>query len=115
MRAEDLSDLVARARAEDLPRLIGDLEAAKACALARLAMPAPQSPALGGDEARLLAMPEVAARLGITVHQARELGRRGELPTVTVGARTVRVSARVLEQWIGARERTTLRVVQRKA
>ena len=77
--------------AEGLPRLIGDLEAARAAAWARLA-----SPAAGAHptEDRLLRMPAVAARLGITEHQARELGRRGKLPVVRVGERRVRVSAR---------------------
>lgn len=59
-------------------------------------------------EGRLLAMPEVAQRLGITEHQAREMGRRGELPVVTVGARRVRVSAHALAEWIAVRERGSL-------
>jgi excisionase family DNA binding protein len=53
-------------------------------------------------------MPETAKRLGITEHQAREMGRRGELPIVTVGERFVRVRAAALEGWILRRERGTL-------
>jgi excisionase family DNA binding protein len=79
----------------ELPRLIGALEAARAAAWARLL--APQEPA---KEDRLVAMPEVAARLGIKEHQAREMGRRGGLPVVHVGERHVRVSSRALEEWI---------------
>ena len=55
-------------------------------------------------EDRLLSMPEVAQRLGIKEHRARELGRRHELPTVTVGDRGVRVSTRGLDEWIRRRE-----------
>ena len=49
-------------------------------------------------------MPEAAERLGIKEHQAREMGRRHELPTIMVGERHVRVSARALEEWIRRRE-----------
>ena len=96
----DLADLRAMVEAtprERLPRLIGDLEAARAAAWARLASPAARSHL---TEDRLLSMPDVAARLGITEHQARELGRRGRLPIVRVGQRHVRVAARALEEWI---------------
>jgi excisionase family DNA binding protein len=49
-------------------------------------------------------MPEVARRLGVTEYQACEMGRRGELPTVAVGERLVRVRAGALEEWIHRRE-----------
>lgn len=110
LRAEDLGALVDAAADRELPQLIGALEAAKATALARLTSPARRHDVAGdAEEARLLGMAEVAKRLGVTEHQARELGRRGELPTVTVGARGVRVSLRALEEWIAARERGSLR------
>lgn len=101
----DLRSLVESTPPAELPRLIGDLEAAKAAAWARLAVtPAPAPPV----EDRLLAMPEVAERLGTTEHQARELGRRGELPVVHVGERHVRVSARALHEWISRRGKRRL-------
>lgn len=91
------TNLVGTAPAHELPRLIGELEAAKAVAWARLAsMGSPK----GEASDRLLSLPETARRLGVTEHQAREMGRRGELPVVHVGERHVRVSVRALEEWI---------------
>jgi excisionase family DNA binding protein len=87
--------------------LIGALESAKATAWARLTAPQSPEPRTRNDD-RLLTMPEVAGRLGITEHQAREMGRRGELPVVTVGMRAVRVSAHALAEWITARESGSL-------
>jgi len=103
----DLAAVVARAAPDELPQLIGELEAAKAAAWARLT--APPSSRGGADlEAHLLSMPEVAERLHITEHQAREMGRRGELPVVRVGERHVRVSASSLVEWIRRRGSGTL-------
>ena len=104
----DLAALVCEAAPEDLPAIAGRLREAELLAEMRLRS---LSPANGdGHEAedRLLAMPEVSERLGITEHQAREMGRRGELPVVTVGARRVRVSAHALAEWIAARESGSL-------
>ncbi len=50
----------------------------------------------GPAEDELLDMPAVARRLGIPESRARELGRRGQLPTVQVG-KYVRVSRCALE------------------
>jgi excisionase family DNA binding protein len=108
MTFEDLERLIAQAPTEDLPRLIGDLEAAKAQAWARLAMPKFLAANAAAGEDHLLSMPEVAIRLGIKEHQAREMGRRGELPLVKVGERFVRVREAALADWIKARERGTL-------
>ena len=101
----DLSRLVREAALESLPQIVGALEIAKAAALARLINPPPlAAPA----EVHLLTMPEVATRLGITEHQAREMGRRGELPVTTVGERFVRVRSGALNDWIRRREGATL-------
>jgi hypothetical protein len=99
VRAEDLVDLVARARAEDLPRLIGDLEAAKAAAFARLTSPAtsarPTSPA---DN---VSVDEAAKRLGVSA--AYVYKNAATLPfVVRIGRRVVCDSA-ALERW--ARQR----------
>jgi excisionase family DNA binding protein len=99
--AAGLARLVAEAPASSLPDLIGALAQAHALALARLVAPAPER---HGPEDALLAMPEVARRLGVTEYQAREMGRRGELPTILVGERRVRVRAGALEEWIRRRE-----------
>jgi excisionase family DNA binding protein len=55
-------------------------------------------------EERLLTMPQVAERLNVPEAYARELGRLGELPTVRLGTKYVRVRASDLSAWI--RERT---------
>lgn len=52
---------------------------------------------------RLLGMEEVADRLGVPVAYARELGRRGEIPTVHVG-KYVRVREMSLQRWMRQRE-----------
>lgn len=102
MTPEDLARLAAETAPEELPAFVGALAQAHAVALARLVVPAPEH--RENSENRLLSMPEVAARLGIKEHQARELGRRRELPTVIVGERRVRVRAATLEEWIRCRE-----------
>lgn len=99
---EDLQAAVAETPRQELPALVGVLAAAQAVALARLTTRTPEDRRPADD--RLLTMPEVAERLGITEHQARAMGRRGELPTLTVGDRFVRVRATALEEWIRRRE-----------
>jgi excisionase family DNA binding protein len=102
MRTEDLLRAVAEAEAAELPALVGAFAQAQAVALARLTTRTPEDGVPGDD--RLLTMPEVAERLGITEHQAREMGRRGELPIITVGDRFVRVRVAALGEWLRRRE-----------
>lgn len=72
---------------------------AVAGALATCAGPAPHAPTGGTQDTsaaddRLLAMPEVAAQLGIPTDRAYDLGRQGRLPVVTIGKyRRVRQSS----------------------
>jgi excisionase family DNA binding protein len=97
----DLPRIALEAPATELPELVGSLAEAQAVALARLtAAGAPSTP----PQDQLLTMPEVAERLAITEHRAREMGRRGELPVVTVGERFVRVRRSALEEWVRRRE-----------
>lgn len=98
-----LDAAIVEARADELPAIIAALEAARAKAWARLMTPVASPPA-----DHMLTMPQVAARLGVTEHQAREMGRRHELPVVTVGERFVRVRAQALDDWIRRRERANL-------
>lgn len=102
MRPEDLVRAVTEAEPAELPALVGAFAQAQAVALARLTTRTSED--RGPADDRLLTMPEVAERLGITEHQAREMGRRGELPTVPVGDRFVRVRPSALEDWIRRRE-----------
>lgn len=67
---------------------------------------APASPGaddLAGDE-RLLTASEVAERLGVPKGYVYELIRRGELPSVQVGAKYRRVRPAALRQWLAERE-----------
>jgi excisionase family DNA binding protein len=52
------------------------------------------------EERVLLRVPEAARRLGISTSQAYELARRGELPGVVRLGGAVRVSVRLIEEWI---------------
>jgi excisionase family DNA binding protein len=111
MSIEDLSGLEPAIASASEPAtvaaLIGELARLQALAQARMSVLAlPAAPA--NDEARLLTMPEVAERLGITEDLARGMGRRGELPTVTVGERQVRVRTGALSRWVADRERGNL-------
>ncbi len=54
---------------------------------------------------RLLSLRDVAERLGVKEEHAREMGRRGLLPTVRVGKRYVRVRRSALERWMARQER----------
>jgi hypothetical protein len=99
VRAEDLVDLVARARAEDLPRLIGDLEAAKAAAFLRLTSPAAATrptPTAGN-----LSVDVAAKRLGVS--PAYVYKNAATLPFVVRIGRRVVCDAAALEKW--ARQR----------
>jgi excisionase family DNA binding protein len=112
----ELDKLIVKAVPEVRPSLVVALAARLAQLGAVLAVPTEKgngstAPAV---EDRLLTMPEAAERLGITEHQAREMGRRGELPVVTVGKRFVRVRIGTLEDWIRQREGATLSGARRR-
>jgi excisionase family DNA binding protein len=49
---------------------------------------------------QLLTAAEVAARLAVPKAFVYKLARRGELPTLHVGARYVRIPATALEKWV---------------
>lgn len=108
--AHQILQAVAEAPPPALPHLVGALSHAQAIALARLARRTPEDSPPGED--RLLTMPQVAERLAVTEHQAREMGRRGELPVITVGNRFVRVRTKALDDWI--RRQETGRIAHRK-
>ena len=61
------------------------------------------------EEDRLLDMEAVAKVLGVPEGQARDMGRRGELPVIHLG-RYVRVRASTLSAWLEARESGRLAV-----
>jgi hypothetical protein len=55
------------------------------------------------EDCRLLTMPQVADILHIPVYSARELGRRGTLPTIHIGARVL-VSLTTLRSFVRERQ-----------
>jgi excisionase family DNA binding protein len=95
----ELEAALAMAAPEEIPEALVGIERARGRALERLV----RTPAAPQDE-KLLTMEEVAARLSIKLSRARDLGRRGEIPTVIVGERYVRVRRKALEDWIKRRE-----------
>ncbi len=66
---------------EELPALVGVLEAAKALAWSRLATPAP--PILRTEP--LLTAEELAPVIKLPVHAVRDRARRGIIPSVRIG------------------------------
>jgi excisionase family DNA binding protein len=92
---------------EDLPRFVGALAEVQTRLQLRLATLANAGTG-NREEDRLLTLPHVADVLGISEEHARELGRRGKLPTVRVGERYIRVRPEALHAWIEAREEKPL-------
>ena len=98
MSRSDLAHLVESTPVTELPRLIGDLEAARASAWARLTAPAPE-PALDAarDEPRNLDVAEAARRLGMSRDWLYR--HAAELPfALRIGRRVVFDSV-ALERW----------------
>jgi len=100
MRAQDFMDTVTSAEPAELPAIVGALAQAQAVALALLM--AQTRELLEPDNVGLLTMQQVAERLGVPEENARELGRRGILPTVHVG-KYVRVQPEDLQDYIDLR------------
>jgi excisionase family DNA binding protein len=95
-RAENVSH-------EELPVLLAELTYLQSVLLRRLIETA-AAPTVRLDEPdRLLNMGAVAERLGVPTPYARELGRRGELPTLRIG-KYVRVRESALLAWLQQRE-----------
>ena len=93
------ADEVAAADETDVPAVMGQLAQLWSIALQRLIVSATSR------QDRLLTMEQVAERLEIKVGRAREMGRKGQLPTVALGDRGIRVRQRSLEDYIRRRER----------
>jgi predicted DNA-binding transcriptional regulator AlpA len=98
MSRSDLRSLVEETPAPELPQLIGELEAARAVAWARLTAPVADKPAdASGQEARNLDVAEAAKRLGISRDWLYR--HASELPfALRIGRRLVFDSA-ALERW----------------
>ena len=56
-------------------------------------------------ESRMLTIPQVAERLCVPTAYAYELARRGELPTVRLGKKYVRIPLASFERWLAMQER----------
>jgi predicted DNA-binding transcriptional regulator AlpA len=98
MSRSDLRSLVEETPAPELPQLIGELEAARAVAWARLTAPATDKQSdVSGQEVRNLDITEAATRLGISKDWLYR--HASELPfAVRIGRRLVFDSV-ALERW----------------
>ena len=98
MSRSDLRSLVEETPAPELPQLIGELEAARAVAWARLTTPAAGTPSdVSGQEARNLDVTEASTRLGISKDWLYR--HASELPfALRIGRRLVFDSA-ALARW----------------
>jgi len=98
MSRSELRSLVEGTPAPELPQLIGDLEAARAAAWARLTAPVPDRPPEAlGQGARNLDVAEAAKRLGMSRDWLYR--HASELPfAVRIGRRVVFDSV-ALERW----------------
>src|SRR5438445_1059795 len=97
MSRSDLRTLVEDTPASDLPQLIGDLEAARAAAWARLTAPPEKPSDASGQEPRNLDVAEAAKRLGMSRDWLYR--HAAELPfAVRIGRRVVFDSV-ALERW----------------
>ncbi|PYQ05208.1 MAG: hypothetical protein DMF82_09025 [Acidobacteria bacterium] len=101
MTREDLERLIAQAPHEDLPRLAGDFEAARAATWGRILAPRPASAETIPDQN--LPVDEAAGRLGVSKDYLYRHADR--LPfTVRIG-RKLLFSARGLEKWNAQKQR----------
>ena len=98
MSRSELRSLVEGTPAPELPQLIGDLEAARAAAWARLTAPgADKPPDVRGQEARNLDVAEAAKRLGISRDWLYR--HASELPFALRIGRRVVFDSLALERW----------------
>ncbi len=97
MSPTELRSLVEATPTEDLPQLIGELEAAKAVAWSRLTAPAADTPELPHAEARNLDIAEAAKRLGMSRDWLYR--HASELPFALRIGRRVVFDSLALERW----------------
>ncbi len=97
-------ELAAQLPREALRALYRQAARAEADLRARLLAGLGEGAAAGADTGeQLLKLPEVAAVLAVPVSEAYALARRGQLPTVRIGPKYVRVRRADLEAWVRAR------------
>ncbi len=88
----------------DLPPSVAQAILVQLCVLQSLLLSRAIAGTRNGNEIpaedRLLTIPQTAARLNIPAAYAYELARRGEIPTVRVGKKYVRVPLAALEKWL---------------
>jgi excisionase family DNA binding protein len=95
-----LKEITPETALDCLVRLVGlqSLLLSRALSNGALAQP------IRASEDRLLTIPEVAERLAVPVPYAYELARKGELPTVRVGKKYVRVPLLSFEKWLAVQQ-----------
>ena len=80
--------------------LLAKLVGAQTALLGRLLAGSGNGTHPGSAPEPLLKIPDVAKRLDVPTAFAYELARRGEIPTVRIGKKYVRVSSAALEKWM---------------
>lgn len=98
-----LADAIRKSSPQEIPALLGELERLRAVCWMRL-LPPPNGLDPPREADRLLTIPEVAGRLGVPPSYAYELARRGELPTVRIGVKYLRVSLAAFQRWLAERQ-----------
>ena len=106
--AATLRRYAAELPADDLPALVGELEAAKAVAWARLTTPAPSPTQNTNGE--LVNAKTMAERLHVPESWLREHARRGRIPCIYVG-RYMRFSPTAVTESLTAPGKLTIRSV----
>jgi excisionase family DNA binding protein len=84
--------------------LLAQLAGLQSLLLSRLLVVEVQSSSPRPPDDRLLTIPEVAERLSVPPAYAYELARRGELPTVRVGRKYIRVPLSAFEKWLAVQQ-----------
>ena len=85
--------------------LIVKLTALQTTLLSRILAGEAAAPEGQQGESRMLTIPQVAERLCVPTAYAYELARRGELPTVRLGKKYVRIPLASFERWLAMQER----------
>jgi excisionase family DNA binding protein len=102
-----LDDVIREGTPEEIALILGRFELARHDAIERV-RPQPHQCKTESDEDVLL-MPEVARLLHVNEETAREMGRKGKIPTVRRGGRGVGVRRGALREHLRQSERRVLR------
>jgi excisionase family DNA binding protein len=97
-----VDELLENLEPNEMPAALGEIARAKIVLLTRLRYSKTNSGKVAKSSDRILSMPEVAERLGVSLYTAREMGRSGKLPVLKIG------------RHVGVRESTFKRVLEER-